>query len=234
MAKPALILLPGMLNTSQVWQAAADRLSGGAEICAVDGLTQNSMRAMADHAWDCARGLAKPAFIAGFSMGGLVAMQMAHDRPQDAAGLALVNTASRAAGGKEREIAAKSIAAAERDTEKFLASVARLGLLPAHEGESRFADAQLPMMREIGLAGFLNQQAALLGRAAPAELLRGFAKPVTILCSEADRVTPKFLSDELLAMLPGAAFEVIPDAGHWTLLEAPDAVAAALKRWLKA
>ena len=155
-------------------------------------------------------------------------MSMFESRPDDVAGIAFINSGSRPAGEKEREISAKSMAAAERDFERFMANIAKLGLHPAHEAEPAYAAFQLPMMRETGLSGYLAQQRAVLERPDPRSLLNGFSKRACIVCSVGDRVTPKPLSDELKAMLPQAAFHVVENAGHWTPLEVPEAVSAAI------
>jgi 3-oxoadipate enol-lactonase len=42
-----------------------------------------------------------------------------------------------------------------------------------------------------------------------------------IVCGEEDKVTPPALSEELAAIVPGAALEMIPGAGHISNLERP-------------
>jgi pimeloyl-ACP methyl ester carboxylesterase len=47
-------------------------------------------------------------------------------------------------------------------------------------------------------------------------------------------VTPLELSQERAALIPGAELAVIEHCGHLSTMEEPEAVAAALGRWLKA
>jgi pimeloyl-ACP methyl ester carboxylesterase len=56
--------------------------------------------------------------------------------------------------------------------------------------------------------------------------------PTLILWGDADGIATRAHQDEMLAAIPGATLEVLPGAGHLATLEQPDAVTAALARWL--
>ncbi|MFK8843821.1 alpha/beta fold hydrolase [Streptomyces sp. Ac-502] len=57
--------------------------------------------------------------------------------------------------------------------------------------------------------------------------------PVTVLAGENDVVEPPHvLRDCLLPHLPHATLTTVPDAGHLLPVEAPDAVASALQKFL--
>jgi pimeloyl-ACP methyl ester carboxylesterase len=49
---------------------------------------------------------------------------------------------------------------------------------------------------------------------------------------DADAATPPELSREIADGIAGATLRVIPDCGHLSTLEKPDAVNAALVEWL--
>jgi thioesterase domain-containing protein len=70
--KPTLLLLAGMLNNDKVWQPVARGLSEQAEVRIVHFANQDSMSAMAAHAWQALADLPahQPLALAGFSMGG--------------------------------------------------------------------------------------------------------------------------------------------------------------------
>jgi pimeloyl-ACP methyl ester carboxylesterase len=53
--------------------------------------------------------------------------------------------------------------------------------------------------------------------------------PTLVLCGRTDEVTPMALSREAAALIPGARLHIVEDAGHWTPLEQPDAVADELR-----
>jgi pimeloyl-ACP methyl ester carboxylesterase len=55
-----------------------------------------------------------------------------------------------------------------------------------------------------------------------------------VLCGAEDALCPLERHERMHALIPGSRLEVIPGAGHLPTLEAPDAVSAALQRWLEA
>src|SRR4051812_27286355 len=90
---PQLILLPGLLNDAELWR---DQVSGLADVarCRVADLTHGeSLRELAEQVLADA----EPTFaLAGFSMGGYVAQEIARIAPERIARLALIDTAIRA------------------------------------------------------------------------------------------------------------------------------------------
>ena len=55
-----------------------------------------------------------------------------------------------------------------------------------------------------------------------------------MLVGDGDVATPPELNKEIADGIPGAKFAVIPDSGHLTTIEQPEAVNAALAEWLGA
>jgi pimeloyl-ACP methyl ester carboxylesterase len=53
-----------------------------------------------------------------------------------------------------------------------------------------------------------------------------------VLVGDADIATPPELNKEIADGIPGANLTVVPDSGHLTTLEQPEAVNAALAEWL--
>lgn len=57
--------------------------------------------------------------------------------------------------------------------------------------------------------------------------------PVTILWGEHDQWVATDEGRRLQSLVPGALFETLPDAGHFSMLDTPGAFANALDRWLR-
>jgi pimeloyl-ACP methyl ester carboxylesterase len=56
-----------------------------------------------------------------------------------------------------------------------------------------------------------------------AEAVAGIRIPTLILCGAEDKMTPPALSEQLQDHIPGAGLALIPGAGHFVMLENPEA-----------
>ena len=75
---------------------------------------------------------------------------------------------------------------------------------------------------------------AIIGRPDNRPLLARIRCPTLVLVGEQDALTPPELAREIAAGIRGARLEVIPDCGHMSTLEQPEAVNRALRAWLTA
>lgn len=73
-----------------------------------------------------------------------------------------------------------------------------------------------------------------INRADSRPRLPAIAVPTLVLCGEAERLCPPEVHREMAAAIPGARLAIIANAGHFALIEQPDAVAAEFGRWLAA
>ncbi|MBL8385438.1 MAG: alpha/beta hydrolase [Burkholderiales bacterium] len=228
---PPLVLVPGSLNDARVWQRQVDALAGVAPVRVADITGADSTAAMAE----AVLAAAPPRFaLAGFSLGGYVALEVLRRAPQRLAGLALIATSARpehpdAVPGRQ-----KMIDLARTDFPRMIAGMRPFMLAAANAGDpglNAFLDA---MMRAVGAAVFVRQSQAVIGRADSRDLLAGIACPALVVCGREDRVTPPKLSEELAQAIPGARLELIDNAGHMVILEAADTVTRLLTDWLAA
>ena len=67
-----------------------------------------------------------------------------------------------------------------------------------------------------------------------AEAVAGIRVPALILCGADDKMTPPALSEYLRDHIPGAGLALIPGAGHFVMLENPEAFNAALADFVNA
>jgi pimeloyl-ACP methyl ester carboxylesterase len=66
------------------------------------------------------------------------------------------------------------------------------------------------------------------------EAVAGIRVPALILCGADDKMTPPALSEQLRDHIPGAGLVLIPEAGHFVMLENPEAFNAALADFVNA
>lgn len=233
--KPVLLLIPGMLNTAEVWRDVAIALAPDADVRIADVTTQESIAGMARDARALVADVPEstPLAICGFSMGGYIAIEMvageaSTGRRPDA--LALLSTSARPETDEGRAMREKTIAAIGRDFVKVIQGVATFGCAEATCADEARMARILEIMRAVGPEAAVRQNRAIAARADRREQLARLAGvSVLVMCGREDRITPPPLSKELAALLPHARLEWIDGAGHMTPLEAAPRVAALLR-----
>jgi pimeloyl-ACP methyl ester carboxylesterase len=89
------------------------------------------------------------------------------------------------------------------------------------------------MAEDIGAKGFVRQQRAIMGRPDSRPGLAAISVPTMILVGAEDQITPVAEAREIADGIGGnARLRTIPDCGHLSTLEAPQAVTEALLSWL--
>jgi len=88
------------------------------------------------------------------------------------------------------------------------------------------------MALALGPDVYLRQVAALQYRPDSRSLLALIRCPTLVLCGDADELCQPAHHVEIAAALPCAQLRIIPECGHLSTLEQPEAVSAALTDWL--
>ncbi len=234
MTKPVLLLLHGLLNDERVWEPVASRLRGRADIRIPNLRTQDSMVQMARDAWAAVAEVpvSTPVALAGFSMGGYVALQMLADAPRPVAALALVDTSCRPEPAENIPVREATIAALRQDVDAETLAILRRSVHADNATNFPLMAQGLRIMRDVGADAAARQLRAIIGRADHRTLLATLSIPTQVICGRTDRLTPLVLSQEAASLIPGATLAVIEGAGHWAPMEQPEEVAMHLGRWL--
>lgn len=242
---PALLLFHAYPLAGFMWHALASQLEDAATCLLPDlrgfggtppGDGPLTMECIADDGEALLEhlGIAR-AVVGGCSMGGYAALAFARRHPERLAGLCLLDTRAGADTVEARE--GRSVLAA-----KVLA-----------EGPAVVADAFLPRLlgastvaarpelraglRERILAtpaqGLANALLGLGLRPDRTPDLASLRVPTLVVCGEEDVVTPTAEAEALHRGIAGSRLVVVPGAGHLAPLEAPAAVAAAVRTFLR-
>ena len=228
--KASLVLAAGLLCDAEVWQPVADRLAATAEVTIVSFAGCGSLGEMADRLL----AEAPPRFaLAGHSMGARVCLEAYDKAPDRIERLALINTGIH------------PVAAAEPASRRRLVEFGRTeGMdavvrewLPPMVGALASQDEALmarmgDMVRRMSPDDFSAQQEAMLARPDAQAALARVTVPVLLMSSTEDGWSPPAQHDAMRQHVPHATLEIIDGAGHMSPMEAPDAVADALRRWL--
>jgi pimeloyl-ACP methyl ester carboxylesterase len=174
--------------------------------------------------------------VAGFSLGGYVALEACRQAPGRIAGVALLDTGARADSDDARQSRQRMVEAMGSGTatlEQIAMGFAARVVHPSRLDDKPLLTLLADMAATVGGEGFARQQHAAMNRPDSRDLLAGLQVPALVLCGREDQVTPLALSEEMAALLPDAEMVTVEQSGHMTTLERPDAVIAAVLRWLE-
>ncbi|HEV7264431.1 MAG TPA: alpha/beta fold hydrolase [Falsiroseomonas sp.] len=162
------------------------------------------------------------AHVAGVSIGGRIALQMAAEAPDRVASLVLIDTAAEFAPPEawqqriDTVLAEGCAALAEVVMPRWVVDAS----LASSHGLRRMLLATDP----LGYAG----AAAALRDARATDIAGRIACPASVIVGERDIATPPALAEALRDMIPGATLTKIPEAAHLPTLERAEQVTEAV------
>ena len=227
-----LVLVPGLLCSARLYSAQVTALWPQGQVTIADHKRDDDMTSVAERVL----AHAPPSFaLAGLSMGGYIALAMMRLAPERIDRLALLDTSARPDNPDQKAGREKFIAMAEEGKLDEIAET----LLPRFIHRNRINDEALKtdvraMVKDTGAEAFVRQTKAIMSRADSRPLLKDIRCPTLVLVGEGDELTPPELAKELAAGIAGAKLTIVPDCGHLSTMEKPQAVNAALIEWLAA
>ena len=226
-----VVLLPGNMCDARLWRELPQALFGEAQMIHADLTKDMTITGMAARALKSAAGTLLPV---GFSMGAIVAVEMARIAPERVAGL-ILSSYNAAADLPERAARRplQQSEAAEEGLERLLIEELKPNYLAAcHRDDA----AMLALLRDMGLSlgpqVFIRQSEALRNRADRRQSLTKLKIPVLFACGLEDQLCLPEWHRQWLAAVPGSRLAMVAGAGHMLPLEQPDAFARAIKQWL--
>ena len=209
------VLLPGTLCGAALWAGVA--LPPGAR--ARPAVRGASLSEAARRVIDAETG---PVHLVGFSLGAIVAFEVLRLAPERVEKLTLMSANPHAP--TEVQLAAWN----EQEQATGAGEFVRVAEQLARSAGNHYA-AVLDMALRLGPDVFLEHLQLLRSRPDSRPTLTNWHGPLTILVGEADQVTPPALAREMGQLAPQAEVRLIPGAGHYLPLDAPEAVSEALR-----
>lgn len=229
MQSEPLILLPGTLCNQRLFEPMLSGLDGHQAVT-ID-------IAGAESAPDMARLILARApdrfALLGFSLGGIVAMEMIAQAPERVSRLALISTTARPdpAGNaiqRRRSVArARQFGIDSYTEENWLSFVG-----PQSREDRSLKELVVLMAREAGIEAFAQQAEIAINRVDSRPRLKAITVPTLVLAGTHDPVCRLDAHREIADAIDGALFATI-ETGHFAPLEAPEAVRTHVADWLR-
>lgn len=230
MTHPTL-LVPGLNLSATLFRHQIPMLWRHGSVTICDHREPDTIEGMADRLLVDA----PPRFaLAGMSMGGFIALEVMRRCPERVSHLALISTAARA------EEADSPADAVRRERLEMVREGRFDELPPLHYANNVHPDRQsddalrathVSMTKDVGPQGYTNQQIAIRDRADYRPILASIECPTLVLVGDTDFISPESMAREMADAIPDAVLVVVPDCGHLSPLEQPDAVTAAMDEW---
>jgi pimeloyl-ACP methyl ester carboxylesterase len=266
-APPPVVLVHGLGGSHLNWVAIGPQLARHRRVVALDlagfGLTLSEGRSTSVHhnaallSRFVHRVLGRPAVLVGNSMGGMVSLLLADRRPEQVAGLALIDPSLPTPGQRQdpQVLATFALYAVPRvgevvlsryntrygDRRRVLNTIALCFADPSRADDDVIAAGiELAAWRRTvpaPEADFLGAARSLLGvlrrpRRYDA-LIASIDRPVLLVHGELDRLVPVSAARRTAALNPRWHTAYLDGVGHTPQLEAPDEVLRVLEPWLE-
>lgn len=223
-----LLLIPGYMLDETLWDDVLPLL--GADLPILHGSLREggTVEEMARHILAAS----PPRFaLAGFSMGGYIAREIARLAPERVQSLILIATSSRPDSQATREQRAKAALNTPPGPFRGLSKGAIVtSLHPDLAGNAELVARVRAMGERLGREVFLRQ--SLLERG-DRERLAAISCPTLVIAAAQDRLRTLEQAEELRDGIAGAVLEVVQNSGHLIPLEQPAALAALMRRFTR-
>jgi pimeloyl-ACP methyl ester carboxylesterase len=226
-----LVLIPGLLCSARLYAAQIPALWPCGPVTIADHTRDDTMTGIAQRILAAA-----PArfALAGLSMGGYISFEILRQAPARVVKLALLDTTARADTPEAIVARRAQIAQVAAGGLADVADAQFMRLVhPLRREDASLREINRLMAREVRAEGFVRQQTAIIGRVDSRPMLKDIRCPVLVLVGEADTLTPPERAAEMAAGIAGARLVEVPQCGHLSTLERPEAVTQALLEWLQ-
>jgi pimeloyl-ACP methyl ester carboxylesterase len=224
-----LLLVPGLASSARIYAPVIPALWRFGPVM-VAHIRDDSMAAIARRVLS----EAPTRFaLAGHSMGGYIALEIMRQAPERVLRLALINTQARP---DTTEATQRRRVLMERAKRGELRA-AREEMFPELVHPSRRDDSDIRRLvheqgDDVGVEGYLRQQAAIIARVDSRPTLSAIKCPTLVMTGDADNTIPNAFSKEMAESIAGARLVILERCGHLPQPEQPEATARALAEWL--
>ena len=230
MKKLPVLFIPGTLCTPDVFNSQVKALKPLApQIDVVRFALEDSISKMADTAIKHI-GQNTGSAIIGFSMGGMVAMEIARQAPELIKKLALLNTNLHADLPERHHARLQHLKEANASS---MGTIIRRYYLDRYlyQAHPEACKQVITMADNLGTKCFAAQINALATRLDSRDVLANIKSPTLILGASEDKLCPQKEQRQMHQTVKNSELKILDACGHFSMLEEPLAVNHELKRW---
>jgi pimeloyl-ACP methyl ester carboxylesterase len=230
MAQTPIVFVPGLLCSAEIFGPQIAALWPYSPVTVASTLEGGTIAEIASSILAAA----PPSFaLIGLSMGGYISLEIMRQAPERAKQLALLDTSARPDTPAQTELRRSSIAQAKAGNfEAVLDQALKVGLRPAVWNNPELRQLYRRMGMTIGAESFARHQEAIIARVDSRPSLSKITVPTLVLVGDSDVLTPPDRAKEIAEAIPGARLVEVPECGHGSTLDQPEAVTRALVEWL--
>jgi pimeloyl-ACP methyl ester carboxylesterase len=228
---PPVLLLPGLLEDADAFEHAIAEMHEVTTVTVADLTRADSIAELARQA--LAQAPEGPLAVAGHSMGGYVALEIARQAPARLDRLALLNTHARPDSPESTENRRRLMALARKDFPAVIETLTPKLLGPSHLRDLELAGTISEMALGVGPEAFDRQERAIIGRIDSRPHLAAIRCPTLVIAGREDQIMPVAWLEELARGIPGARLEILERSGHMSSMEDPQAVGRLLRQWVE-
>lgn len=184
-----------------------------------------------------AQEISQPSYLFGWSLGGLVALHLAHHYPEKVKGLILCCSFAKLLAendypaGLTQSTLHKIAPLFEQDYAKYMRQFLALQLLNS-PNRHEILQTVLPDVLKLGVPWALREALAEVERVDARAWLPHISQPTLLIFGEKDAITPPKMGEYLAQNLPHANLHFIAKAAHAPFLSHADEVVALMKNWI--
>lgn len=244
---PALVLLHGAYEDSRIWEHQLGDLSDEFAVIAWDcpgcgasddlpgGFTGTLGEVLAGFLAELGLVGERRPHVLGLSFGSTVALDLAGVAPEAAASLILASAYAGWAGSLPPEEVERRYTQVFTELDKPAEEIIPVWLptLFTERATPEMIDLVSRIMADFRPRG-MRALLELAGRADYRPVLPTITVPTLLLYGEEDVRSPVAVGESLRAEIPGAQLVVLPQVGHLSFVEAPEAFDGEVRRWMAA